>query len=408
MDTNRKLATTAVHAGERLKHDDFSSTTTPIFSSTTFLYDSLERIDRIAGGEPGYMYGRYHNPTNAALEQCLAELEGADHAVTFGSGMAAIHAALLAAGLQAGDLVLCSQDVYGATSGLLNNVFAPLGVRVTFAPLITAADMREAFAGQRPRVVLVETVSNPLLRVADLPELARHCRESGARLIVDATFTTPLLSRPLELGADFVVHSATKYLAGHGDVLAGVVLVRDPDLPALLAVRKLVGGILGPFEAWLTLRGIKTLPLRVERQCRNAEQVAEWLSHQRAVERVNYPGLAAHPDHAVAHRQFGGLYGGVVSFEIRGADKEAMYRFADSLKLCLKGTSLGDVQTLLLHPVSSSHHDVAPKQRERIGIRDNLVRLSLGIEDVDDIIADLEQALDKAAHYAPVHAGQRA
>jgi cystathionine gamma-synthase/methionine-gamma-lyase len=205
-------------------------------------------------------------------------------------------------------------------------------------------------------------------------------------------------------GADYVIHSATKYLAGHGDVLGGIVLARAADRDALNTVRKLVGGILGPFEAWLVLRGIKTLPLRMERQCRNAQHIAEKLSRNAAIERVIYPGLPSHPDHALARAQFhDGLGGAVVSFELRGAGKREVFRFLDSLKLCVAATSVGDVQSLMLYPLISSHRDLAPKQRERIGIRDNLVRLSVGIEDADDILADLEQALAKAV--APRHMG---
>ncbi|MGH9393535.1 MAG: trans-sulfuration enzyme family protein, partial [Terriglobales bacterium] len=214
-----------------------------------------------------------------------------------------------------------------------------------------------------------------------------------AKLLVDATFTSPVLSQPLALGADYSVHSATKYLSGHGDVTAGMVACAAAEAPALDACRKLVGGILGAFEAWLVLRGMKTLPLRMERQCASAAEVAAWLREQPAIERVYYPGFSDHPDYAIAVRQFGGRFGAMVSFEVRGADKAAMFQVIDRLRLCLPCTSLGDVQTLVMYPLIASHRDLSPKQRERIGIRDNLLRLSVGIEDPRDIIADLQGAL---------------
>ncbi|MGH9483160.1 MAG: trans-sulfuration enzyme family protein, partial [Terriglobales bacterium] len=377
------------------------SVSVPIDPSVTYYYDQMAKLDAVAGGKAGYMYARYRNPTGVALEQAVAELEGAPGAdvgaLSFGSGMAALHAAILASGVVAGDAIVCSQEIYGGTIGLLMNVLAPLGITVRSADLNRRPEMEAALSGPGARLVVVETISNPLLRVLDLAETAEIAHAAGAKLLVDATFTSPVLAQPLALGADYVVHSATKYLGGHGDVTGGVVAARAAELATLDSLRKLVGGILGPFEAWLILRGLKTLPLRVERQCANAAKVAAFLRGHAAVERVYYPGFSDHADHAIAQRQFGGLFGGIVSFEVRGATQAAMFRLIDRLRLCLPCTSLGDVQTLVMYPIVASHRDVAPKQRQRIGIRDNLLRLSLGIEDAEDIIADLGQALSAGA-----------
>lgn len=396
------ITTLAVHAGERQGAGDFTTVSTPIHNSTTFFYPQSERLDRVAGGEEaGFMYSRYANPTVAALEQALLALEtgGAPAgAVSFayGSGMAAIHAAVMAAGLRQGDRVLCSTEVYGATTALLMNVVAPLGLQLDLARPTDPPAWQAALA-RRPRLVLVEAISNPLLRVLDLAATARDAHAAGAKLLVDATFASPILCRPLALGADYVVQSTTKFIAGHGDAMGGVVTAAETEAPALFALRKLAGGVLGPFEAWLTLRGLKTLPLRVERQCQSALRLARELERWPAIERVHYPGLPSHADHAIAAAQFQGRFGGVLSFELRGARRKGVLAFMNRLRLCLGGTSLGDVQSLLLYPVMASHRDLSPAQRERIGIRENLVRLSVGLEDPADLLADLEQALAPAA-----------
>src|SRR5579883_3050845 len=381
------ITTLAVHAGERQAGGDFSTVSTPIHNSTTFFYPQFERLDRVAGGEEaGFMYSRYANPTVAALEQALLALEtgGAPAgAVSFayGSGMAAIHAAVLAAGLRQGDRVLCSTEVYGATTALLMNVVAPLGLQLDLARPTDPAAWQAALA-RRPRLVLVEAISNPLLRVLDLAAAVRDAHAAGAKLLVDATFASPILCRPLALGADYVVQSTTKFIAGHGDAMGGVVTAAETEAPALFALRKLAGGVLGPFEAWLTLR------------------VARELERWPAIERVHYPGLPSHADHAIAAAQFQGRFGGVLSFELRGARREDVLAFMNRLRLCLGGTSLGDVQSLLLYPVMASRRDLSPAQRERTGIRENLVRLSVGLEDPADLLADLEQALAPAAPVA--------
>ena len=403
-----KLATRVVHGGERPSPQDFHPVSTPIYNSATFYYDNIAEINRIAGGEQaGFMYGRYANPTNVALEQAVGELEGADSAWSFASGMAALHAAILATAPQPGDAILCSRDVYGATIALLLQVFQPMGVHVRLADL-NGLDQLDAALTQAPehpvRLVIVETISNPLLRVLDIAAVAGRVHAAGARLLVDATFSTPMLSRPLEQGADLVVHSATKYLAGHGDVMGGIVLTRAEHAPAVDAVRKLVGGMLGPNDAWLILRGLKTLALRMERQCANARRIAEFLNRHRTIDAVYFPGLPDHPDHAQARRQFPeGMYGAIVSFEVKVGDgtaelpsevtRERIFAFVDRLKLILPCTSLGDVQSLVQYPLIASHRSLSPKQRREAGIRDNLLRLSVGIEDATDLIEDMKQAL---------------
>jgi cystathionine gamma-synthase/methionine-gamma-lyase len=251
-----------------------------------------------------------------------------------------------------------------------------------------------ALAETHPAALLVETISNPLLKVADLPALGDLARRYGAGLLVDNTFASPYLCNPLAMGADFVIHSATKYIGGHGDVMAGVVVTSAANRRTLYELNKLVGGVLGPFEAWLAMRGLKTLPLRLRQQCANAASIAQRLSGHPRIARVNYPGLPAHPQHELAGRLFASRgFGGVLSFEITGAGQAAVFRFMEALELCLPGTTLGDIYTLVLHPATSSHRSLSAEERRRVGIADGLVRLSAGIEEAADIIADLEQAL---------------
>jgi cystathionine beta-lyase/cystathionine gamma-synthase len=406
VDKQRHFETRAVHSGEHRAGAEegrdgiFYPVSTPIYASTTFSHPNVKTTDRILGGEEeGYSYARYDNPTVRALEEALISLEapdsGADvRAFAFASGMAATHAALAAAELTSGATVLAAEQLYGSTATLLVQVFGANGVETRFVDAYDLGAVEKKVAQLEPRAVVVESISNPLLRVADIPAVSEITRAAGAALIVDNTFGTPFLQRPLDLGADIVVHSATKYLSGHGDLTAGVVAAGPPYAAAVEQLRKLVGGVLGPFEAWLAHRGLKTLPLRMGRQCENARAVAGHLAAHPKVKMVNHPSLKTHPDHETAGRVLSDT-GGLVSFELAAEGREAAFSFLDSLKLCVKAPSLGDIYTLAIHPATSSHRELSPSRRERLGVGENLVRLSCGIEHPDDIISDLEQAFDR-------------
>ncbi len=387
----RAFATRSVHAGERPNGPAARPTVGPIYPSVSFLSDDPETQDAVFGGEQeGYVYTRHGNPTIRALEDAVSALEETEDALAFGSGMAAMLAAILVE-VQAGDRVVAARDLYGATQALLVNVFGTLGVRTTFVDVLNLDRVEQALAEHRPRALVLETISNPLVKVADLPALSDLAHRHRAKVVVDNTFATPLLVNPARFGVDTVVHSTTKYLGGHGDATGGIVATTRSRLRDLGELGKLTGGVLGPFEAWLTLRGIKTLPLRVRRQCENAAALAAWLATHPRVARVHYPGAA---DLGAAERIFNdGLRGGIVSFEIAGAGREEVFRFLRALDLCQPATTLGDVYTLVLYPSVSTHRSLTPEERAEVGIGDGLVRLSVGIEDAGDLRADLEQAL---------------
>lgn len=400
------IHTLSVHAGERLAATQpeggaasFMPVVTPVYHSVGYTYEETADLDAVfAGTSTNPVYTRYGNPTVAALEAALAALEGGEAALAYGSGMAAIHAALLGAGARGGTTVVAAHDVYGATYALLVRLLATQGVSVRFVDAadhaaVAATLAAATAAGAPPVALLVETISNPLLKVADLPLLAELAHASNAAFIVDNTFATPVLCRPLTVGADYVVHSATKYLGGHGDVLGGAVITSAARRKDLYEINKLLGANLGPQDAWLVHRGLKTLPLRVTRQCANATEIAGWLAGHPRVATVNYPGLAAHPQHDLATRLLGGSYGAMVSFDLGNAGQPEVFRFMEGLRLIQPATTLGDVYTLTLYPAMSSHRALDAETRARIGIGDGLVRLSVGIEDAGDIIADLDQAL---------------
>lgn len=393
---DKDLYTRAVHAGERGPRPDFTSVVTPIYPSIGYLYDDLDDLDAIfAGAREGYVYARYGSPTVTALEAAIANLEEGEAALAFGSGMAAIHATLLGLGLRAGTAALVAQDVYGATYAMFDRLLGSQGVEVRFIDMANLQAVEEACATLRPRLLFVETVSNPLLKVADIPSLARLAHGCGAALVVDNTFATPYLCRPLSLGADVVIHSATKYIGGHGDALGGAIVTSEEHRHAIYEVLKMTGANLGPQEAWLLMRGLKTLPLRMARHCANALRVADGLARMGGVTRVLYPGRHDHPGHRLATRLFEGRgYGGMVAFELRNADQEKVFRFFEALKLCLPATTLGDVYTLVLYPAHSSHRALSAAARAEVGIGPGLVRMSVGIEAVEDILADIQQALD--------------
>ncbi|CAA9561828.1 MAG: O-acetylhomoserine sulfhydrylase / O-succinylhomoserine sulfhydrylase [uncultured Thermomicrobiales bacterium] len=388
---NAGFATRSVHGGERQGTPDYTPTVAPIHLSASFFYDDTNDLDAVFANErEGYVYTRYGNPTLRALEQAIAALEDTEDAVTYASGMAAIHAAILL-DARSGDRIVAGRDVYGATYAILSRLFASLDIETTFVDTRDLDAVEATVARVRPTLVICETISNPLVRVADIPALARIAHAHGAKLMVDNTFASPLLVNPARLGADTVVHSATKYLGGHGDATAGVIATTAERALALREQAKLVGPTLGAFEAWLIQRGIKTLPLRVRAHSDGAVAVAAWLRAHPSVSEVFYPEDATIGDAAAIfndHRR-----GGMLAFEIRDADRSGAFRFMEALKLIIPATTLGDVYTLVLHPAMSSHRALTPEQREEIGIREGLIRLSVGIEDVDDITGDLDQAL---------------
>ncbi len=390
------FSTRAVHTGERTPGAEFTPVSTPIQMSVGYLYESMDEVDAIfAGTKSGYVYPRYGSPTVSSFEEVIADLENGEAAHAFATGMAALHVALLAAGVRAGAHVVAAFDLYGATFSLLRNLFTTLGAEIHFVDAADLDGVASAVRAYKPVALLVETVSNPLVKVADLERLGQIAAANGVRFLVDNTFASPLLVNPIDFGADFVIHSATKYIGGHGDLMAGIVVSSKENRLKMYELNKLVGSTLGPFEAWLALRGVKTLPLRVKQQCQNAAQIADWLSVHPKVAKVNYPGLAGHPQHALAERMFGERgFGGMLSFEIKGADQPAAFRFMERLKLCLPATTLGDIYSLVLHPATSSHRALTAAERAQIGIPDGLIRLSAGIEAGEDIIADLAQAFE--------------
>ncbi len=385
-----------VHAGDRKRRPGAPvPSTTPIHLSSTYFYESADILDRVLGNEEeGVSYARYGSPTNLALEELIAGLEGGAGALATASGMAAVQIAVQAALLDRPQSVVASNSIYGATIGFFDQVLAPGGADISYVDVCDAAKLEQVIEKKKPGCVFIESISNPLLRVGDIGRIAELARAVGAVLIVDNTFGTPMLMRPLELGAHMVVHSVTKYLAGHGDVLGGVVIGDQQHHEQVRMISRLVGPVLGPFESYLTMRGIKTLALRFERQCRNARGLAEWLGRHPRVDRVYYCADPAHPDAAQIKKYFQpGLYGAIVSFELKDGARAEVHKLMDRVRMIVPGTSLGDVHTLLLYPWMASHRNIAPKTRERMGIKENLIRIAAGIESLDDIRADLEQAL---------------
>ena len=392
--SNYSITTKLVHAGERREPPIGKPVATPIYATATYTYDSMAEMEQVFTGEGGdYVYSRYGNPTVSALEEALVTIENGKVAVAFSSGMAAIHAALAACEITSGSIVLASQDLYGATFDLLDKIFGVYGVKTKTADFNDLVELEKLANELKPRVLLAETISNPLLKICDIEKVAEIAHQNGAKLIVDNTFASPYLCQPLTLGADFSVHSATKYLSGHADATGGIVVSNDEfDKPMLDGIKKLVGGVLSVWEAHQILRGTKTLALRLEKQCENAQKIAEVLSKNDAIEKVYYPNLSE--DKALTNRVLrGNLGGALVSIKLKNDTREAAWKFMDSLNLCVRATSLGDVYTLVSHSASSSHRELSPKKRAALGITESLVRISVGIEDADDIIADIEQAL---------------
>jgi cystathionine beta-lyase/cystathionine gamma-synthase len=392
-----RFDTLAVHAGgPSFTIDGAHPTAPPLVPASSYWYDSADELDRVLGDQqPGYSYARYASPTVVAFEEAVAALEEAPSAVAFASGMAAIHAALRHFAPDPQSVVFASQDCYGGTFTLLGSTLSTEGLNVQFVDVFDLETLGQRLSRERPKALLVEVVSNPLEKVADVQAIAALCNSRGVALIVDSTFTTPYLIKPLSLGAACVIHSATKYLGGHGDVTGGVVACASNEQAAALRNwRKYTGSVLGVLEAYLCIRGIRTLSLRVARQCTNARALADALERDGRIERVHYPGLASSSFNSVATRLFPeGLYGAVLAFAIRDADKRDVMHFLESLKLVRAAPTLGDCFSLVLYPVIASHRGLTPEERAARGIHDNVVRFSAGLEHPDDLIADFDQAL---------------
>jgi methionine-gamma-lyase len=390
MEKPLDFATLAVHAGEG-PCPATGALDTPIYQSTTFVSADSDEMAAVYGEEkPGYMYTRYGNPTIHALEAKLAALEGGEAALATSSGMAAVSTAILGY-VKTGDHVVAARSLYGATYNFLNRKLPRMGASATFVDSTCAEDFEKAIQ-PNTRLIYFETPSNPVLDVVDIAAVAAVGRAHGIPTMVDNTFASPALQQPLRLGITVVVHSATKYLCGHGDAMGGAII--GPRDYISLLVHEIIrdyGGVISPFNAWLILRGIRTLHLRMPAHCSNAQRIAGFLSGHVKVEHVNYPGLPDHPGHGLAKKQMK-AFGAMISFEAKGGyagGKQVM----DRVKLFARAASLGDTRSLIVHPASTSHRAVPPEERRAIGITDGLVRLSVGIEAAEDLINDLDQAL---------------
>jgi methionine-gamma-lyase len=366
----------------------------PIYQTSTYTFDDPEALADLIrrGKDAGFVYTRWHNPTRAALEEVVAELEGAERAVSFASGMAAI-STVLATLAEAGDHVVGSPDLYGGSFSLLTKILPRWGIDVTIAESHHAEDVLSAF---RPttKVCYLETIGNPKMSVTDLEAVSRACRERGVVLVVDNTFASPYLCNPLAFGSDVVVHSTTKYIGGHNDLIGGIAAGGTEILGEVREMSIDLGGVAGSVDAWLALRGVQTLALRMDRHCATAQTLAEMLEEHPKVSRVWYPGLPSHPDHDVARRVLRG-FSGMLSFELAGG-LDAGRNFQQALELALVGPSLGAVRTLVVHAASVTHTQLSREERELRGITDGLVRVSVGIEDAEDLLEDFERALEKA------------
>jgi cystathionine beta-lyase/cystathionine gamma-synthase len=390
-ERRRGFATRAIHPRMPPVEQDVPSV--PIYQTTTYRFEtSDDYAETIAFRRPGYTYTRgYGNPTVHAFEGLMADLEGTESAFGFASGMAAIHT-LVTSAAAAGDRIVASPELYGGAYSLFNKVMPRYGVEVTFVDPHDHDAVARALPGAK--LFYVETIANPNVTVADLEALARLCREAGVPAAVDNTFASPYLCTPARYGFDHVLHSATKYVGGHHDLIGGVVCTSEEGMHALRGTAIDSGGTMAPFEAWLALRGLMTLPLRMEQHSRSALALAAFLEGHDKAERVHYPGLASHPHHEVARRQFGERFGGMLAFEVAGGVEGGM-RFCDALELAWVATSLGGTHTLVGHAASTTHRQLDPEARRAAGIGDGLVRVSVGLEDVDDLLEDFERALGK-------------
>jgi cystathionine gamma-synthase/methionine-gamma-lyase len=397
-----KQQTLAIHACARTagENERFVASAPPLETAASFHYKSAADMTAVANGEiDGFVYQRYGNPSADALQRQIAALDSAASALACSSGMAAMHIGLLTALRDRPKTILAANVLFGQTFQLLQ-LMEQQGFVARFADPCDLAQFAAALDQAETGCILIETISNPLLRVPQIDSIAKMAAQRGVPVVVDATFAPPVMSRPLECGATTVVHSVTKYLAGHADVLGGIVTCGQADAEYMQELGRHFGANLGPFQCFLAARGVKTLPMRMEEHCRNALLVAQALERHPRVRTVHYPGLAGHPDQAVAERQFdrdtqdATMYGGIVSFEVLDADQAKTFRFMNALRLVVRTLSLGDVHSLITHPATTTHRNIGEKRRQRLGITDNMVRFSVGIEDPDDIVADVAQALE--------------
>lgn len=389
---NKGFATKAIHGGN--KKDQYGSLATPIHQTATFIFDSADQGgNRFAGCEDGYIYTRLGNPTNTVLEEKLAILEGGEACMSMSSGMGAITSAMWTA-LRAGDHVVSAKTIYGCTHAFLSHGISRYGVEVTFVDASDPENVRKAMR-KNTKVVFIETPANPTLVITDIQKISKIAHEvENCLLMVDNTFCSPYIQRPLELGADVVLHSGTKFLNGHGDVIAGFAIGTKEfiDEVRLFGVKDMTGSCLSPFDAFLIIRGMKTLEIRMDRHCKNAMAVAEFLEAHPAVDKVYFPGLKSFPQFELAKKQMS-LSGAVIAFEIKGGVEEGK-KVINSVEMCKLAVSLGDAETLIQHPASMTHSSYPPEERLDAGVTDGLIRLAIGLENVEDIIADLDQALN--------------
>ena len=384
------FGTRCVHAGEG--HDPYRAHTTPIYHTSAFTFDNAKHMKASFSKASGYIYVRSppYTPTHVAFIEKICSLEGGQAGLAFSSGMAA-ETALVLSQLKKGDHILCSNVIYGGTYGLFSSILPRFGIEVSFANMTNLENVKIELR-ENTRMVFLESPMNPTLEVCDIQEICGMTRDAGALSAVDNTFASPYFQKPLELGADLVVESCTKYIGGHGDLLGGVVVGSKDLMKSMRRTAVEIGGSMGPTEAWLCSRGLKTLHLRMERHAFNAQKVAEFLESHSKVKKVMYPGLKSHPQHDLAKRQMSG-FGGMLSFEIKG--ESGVESVMNSVQLCTRAVSLGTTDTLIENPASMTHEIVPSNIRQSVGISDCLMRMSIGIEDVDDIISDLDQALKK-------------
>lgn len=379
-----KFATKAIHAGQAPEAMT-GAVMTPIFQTSTYAQEA-------PGKHKGYEYSRTHNPTRTALQDCLAALENAKHALVYASGLAATDAVIRL--LQPGDEVIAANDLYGGSYRIFTKVFQPFGIKFHFVDMSDVQQITP-YINEKTKMIWLESPTNPLLNLIDIAAVATIAKQHQILTVVDNTFATPYLQNPLDLGADIVVHSLTKYIAGHSDVVMGSVMLNDDELKSKLAfTQNAVGAVPGPQDCFLVLRGIKTLHVRMDRHCENAIKVAQWLLQYPKVEKVYYPGIPQHPNYAIALKQMRN-FGGMVSFTLKGDDYEEAVKVMSSLQVFTLAESLGGVESLCTHPASMTHASIPASERHARGLKDTLIRLSVGIEDVQDLIQDLQQAIEK-------------